>query len=128
MSVLSSFRASTSRLEPSSYSSASAVGLKQTPIVTFLTGYTVTTPRFLMREKCNILLAKVEKDLQMSFTDDDKEALGEDLDEIKSNLQEIKFYLHSSNRKLGTLVVIGISFWLMTLIGLIGWFLILTPS
>jgi hypothetical protein len=81
-----------------------------------------------MREKCNILLAKVEKDLQMSFTDDDKEALGEDLDEIKSNLQEIKFYLHSSNRKLGTLVVIGISFWLMTLIGLIGWFLILTPS
>jgi hypothetical protein len=56
----------------------------------------------------------------MSFTDDDKEALGEDLDEIKSNLQEIKLQLRSSNKKLGTLVTIGISFWLITLIGLIG--------
>ena len=55
----------------------------------------------------------------MSFTDDDKEALGEDLDEIKSNLQEIKLQLRSSNKKLGTLVTIGISFWLITLIGLI---------
>jgi hypothetical protein len=56
----------------------------------------------------------------MSFTDDDKEALGEDLDEIKSNLQEIKLQLRSSNEKLGTLVKIGISFWLIMMIGLIG--------
>jgi hypothetical protein len=56
----------------------------------------------------------------MSFTDDDKEALGEDLDEIKSSLQEIKLQLRSSNKKLGTLVRIGISFWLMTMIGIIG--------
>jgi len=64
----------------------------------------------------------------MSFTDDDKEALGEDLDEIKSNLQEIKLQLRSSNKKLGTLVTIGISFWLITMIGLIGGFVMVAQG
>jgi hypothetical protein len=64
----------------------------------------------------------------MSFTDEDKEALGEDLDEIKSNLQEIKFQVHGANKKLGTLVAIGVSFWLVTVIGIVGWFLILASS
>jgi hypothetical protein len=64
----------------------------------------------------------------MSFTDDDKEALGEDLDEIKSNLQEIKVQLRSSNKKLGTLVTIGISFWLITMIGLIGGFVMVAQG
>ena len=64
----------------------------------------------------------------MSFTDDDKEALGEDLDEIKSNLQEIKIILNSANKKLGTLVTIGVSFWLITMVGIIGGFLILALS
>ena len=64
----------------------------------------------------------------MSFTDEDKEALGEDLDEIKSNLQEIKFQLQSANKKLGTLARIAISFCLLTMVGIIGGFLILASS
>lgn len=64
----------------------------------------------------------------MSFNDDDKEALGEDLDEIKSNLQQINFQLASANRKLGTLVRIGVSFWLVTMVGLLGSFYALYSS
>jgi hypothetical protein len=64
----------------------------------------------------------------MSFNDDDKEALGEDLDEMKSNLQQINFHLASANRKLGTLVRIGVSFWLVTMVGLLGSFYALYSS
>jgi hypothetical protein len=64
----------------------------------------------------------------MSFNEDDKEALGEDLDEIKSNLQQINFHLASTNRKLGTLVRIGVSFWLVTMVGLLGSFYALYSS
>ena len=55
----------------------------------------------------------------MSFSEDDKEALGEDLDDLKSNLEEIKIGIRSINRNLGTLVTITVSLLLLSLIGII---------
>lgn len=40
----------------------------------------------------------------MSFTDDDKDALGEDLDELKSNLAKIENRVSGIQRDLKTLV------------------------
>lgn len=42
--------------------------------------------------------------LNMSFTDDDKDALGEDLDELKSNLAKIENRVSGIQRDLKTLV------------------------
>jgi hypothetical protein len=55
----------------------------------------------------------------MSFSEDDKEALGEDLDDLKSNLEEIKIGIKSINRNLGTLVTITVSLLLLSCIGII---------
>ena len=55
----------------------------------------------------------------MSFSEDHKEALGEDLDDLKSNLEEIKIGVNSINRNLGTLVTISVSLLLLSFIGMI---------
>ena len=56
----------------------------------------------------------------MSFSQDDKEALGEDLDDLKSVLDEIRISVKSINRNLGTLVTIAVSLLLLTLMGIVG--------
>jgi hypothetical protein len=64
----------------------------------------------------------------MSFSEDDKEALGEDLDELKSNLEEIKMSVKIINRNLGTLVTITVSLLLISLVGIVGFVVILATS
>ena len=56
----------------------------------------------------------------MSFSQDDKEALGEDLDDLKSVLEEIRISVKSINRNLGTLVTITVSLLLLALMGIVG--------
>jgi hypothetical protein len=43
----------------------------------------------------------------MSFSDDDKEALGEDLDELKSSLTRIEQRVTGIHKNLGTLVTMA---------------------
>jgi hypothetical protein len=61
----------------------------------------------------------------MSFSDDDKEALGEDLDEIKSRLRLIEQRADSVRRDLRTLVYMAWTFIILTVVGYV---LILTVS
>ena len=56
----------------------------------------------------------------MSFTDEDKEALGEDLDEIKFNLAEISITAKNINTHIKTLTRIAVYKVLLYAIGLIG--------
>ena len=56
----------------------------------------------------------------MSFTDEDKEALGEDLDEIKFNLAEISISAKNINTHIKTLTRIAVYTMLLYAIGLIG--------
>jgi hypothetical protein len=56
----------------------------------------------------------------MSFTDEDKEALGEDLDEIKFNLAEISITAKNINTHIKTLTRIAVYTMLLYAIGLIG--------
>ena len=56
----------------------------------------------------------------MSFTDEDKEALGEDLDELKFNLAEISISAKNINTHIKTLTNIAISMVLVYVIGIIG--------
>jgi hypothetical protein len=56
----------------------------------------------------------------MSFTDEDKEALGEDLDELKSNLAEIRIHAKNINMHIKTLTRIAVYTVLLYAIGLIG--------
>ena len=56
----------------------------------------------------------------MSFTDEDKEALGEDLDEIKFNLAEISISAKNINTHIKTLTRIAVYTVLLYAIGLIG--------
>jgi hypothetical protein len=56
----------------------------------------------------------------MSFTDEDKEALGEDLDELKFNLAEISISVKNINTHIKTLTNIAISMVLIWLLGVIG--------
>ena len=56
----------------------------------------------------------------MSFTDEDKEALGEDLDELKFNLAEISISVKNINTHIKTLTNIAISMVLVYVIGIIG--------
>ena len=53
----------------------------------------------------------------LSFTDDDKEALGEDLDEIKSKLRLIEQRANSVRRDLRTLVYMAWTFIILTVVG-----------
>lgn len=43
----------------------------------------------------------------MSFSDDDKEALGEDLDELKTSLEVIKLRAISIDKNLGSLLTMA---------------------
>ena len=56
----------------------------------------------------------------MSFTDEDKEALGEDLDEIKFNLAEVSISAKNINTHIKTLTRIAVYTVLLYAIGLIG--------
>ena len=56
----------------------------------------------------------------MSFTDEDKEPLGEDLDEIKFNLAEISITAKNINTHIKTLTRIAVYTVLLYAIGLIG--------
>jgi hypothetical protein len=55
----------------------------------------------------------------MSFTDEDKEALGEDLDQLKLHLAEISISAKNINMHIKTLTNIAVSMVLLYVIGLI---------
>jgi hypothetical protein len=63
----------------------------------------------------------------MSFTEDDKEALGEDLDELKTDLSQVRVLLTNINTHIKTLtnilVIMSFAFSLFT----VGSILILIP-
>ena len=63
----------------------------------------------------------------MSFTEDDKEALGEDLDELKTDLSQVRVLLTNINTHIKTLtnilIIMSFAFSLFTL----GSILILIP-
>ena len=56
----------------------------------------------------------------MSFTDEDKEALGEDLDQLKFHLAEISISAKNINTHIKTLSRIATSIVLINVLGLIG--------
>jgi hypothetical protein len=64
----------------------------------------------------------------MSFTDDDKEALGEDLDELKSELTQSRILLTNINTHVKTLSNIAVAMVLLNVIGFIGFVFILLNS
>ena len=53
----------------------------------------------------------------MSFSDEDKEALGEDLDELKATLNAIKDKATSIDRNLGSLLTMA---WVAIVISVVG--------
>jgi len=64
----------------------------------------------------------------MSFTDDDKEALGEDLDELKAELTQSRILLTNINTHVKTLSNIAVAMVLLNVIGFIGFVFILLNS
>jgi hypothetical protein len=64
----------------------------------------------------------------MSFTDDDKEALGEDLDELKAELTQSRILLTNINTHVKTLSNIAVAMVLVNVIGFIGFVFILLNS
>jgi hypothetical protein len=64
----------------------------------------------------------------MSFTDDDKEALGEDLDELKAELTQSRILLTNINTPVKTLSNIAVAMVLVNVIGFIGFVFILLNS
>jgi hypothetical protein len=64
----------------------------------------------------------------MSFTDEDKEALGEDLDELKAELTQSRIMLTNINTHVKTLSNIAVSMVLLNVIGFIGFVFILLNS
>jgi hypothetical protein len=64
----------------------------------------------------------------MSFTDDDKEALGEDLDELKTELTQSRILLTNINTHVKTLSNIPVAMVLLNVIGFIGFVFILLNS
>jgi hypothetical protein len=64
----------------------------------------------------------------MSFTDDDKEALGEDLDELKTELTQSRILLTNINTHVKTLSNIAVAMVLLNVIGIIGFVFILLNS
>ena len=55
----------------------------------------------------------------MSFTDDDKEALGEDLDHLKTNLEKLYYEASLTRKHIGTLVTMAWVLWISNFIGFI---------
>jgi hypothetical protein len=64
----------------------------------------------------------------MSFTEDDKEALGEDLDELKTELTQSRILLTNINTHVKTLSNIAVAMVLLNVIGFIGFVFILLNS
>jgi hypothetical protein len=64
----------------------------------------------------------------MSFTDDDKEALGEDLDELKAELTQSRILLTNINTHVKTLSNIAVAMVLLNVIGFIGFVFIVLNS
>ena len=64
----------------------------------------------------------------MSFTDDDKEALGEDLDELKAELTQSRVLLTNINTHVKTLSNIAVAMVFLNVIGFIGFVFILLNS
>jgi hypothetical protein len=64
----------------------------------------------------------------MSFTDDDKEALGEDLDELKTELTQSRILLTNINTHVKTLSNIAVAMVFLNVIGFIGFVFILLNS
>jgi hypothetical protein len=55
----------------------------------------------------------------MSFSDDDKEALGEDLDHLKTSLEKIYYEASATRKHIGTLVTMAWVLWISNFVGLI---------
>ena len=64
----------------------------------------------------------------MSFTDDDKEALGEDLDELKTELTQTRILLTNINTHVKTLSNIAVAMVLVKVIGFIGFVFLILKS
>jgi len=64
----------------------------------------------------------------MSFTEDDKEALGEDLDELKAELTQSRIMLTNINTHVKTLSNIAVAMVLLNVIGFIGFVFIVLNS
>jgi hypothetical protein len=64
----------------------------------------------------------------MSFTDEDKEALGEDLDELKAELTQSRIMLTNINTHVKTLSNIAVAMVLLNVIGFIGFVFIVLNS
>lgn len=64
----------------------------------------------------------------MSFTDDDKEALGEDLDELKTELTQTRILLTNINTHVKTLSNIAVAMVLVNVIGFIGFVFLILKS
>ena len=64
----------------------------------------------------------------MSFSEEDKEALGERLDEIQESFDELENLLVSVRQDVKKIAQIAVSFLLVTLIGFVGAFLISISS
>lgn len=64
----------------------------------------------------------------MSFNDDDKEALGEDLDELKTELTQSRILLTNINTHVKTLSNIAVAMVLVNVIGFIGFVFIILNS
>ena len=55
----------------------------------------------------------------MSFSDDDKEALGEDLDDLKIKLDKLYYEANITRKHLGTLVTMAWILWISNFVGFI---------
>lgn len=60
----------------------------------------------------------------MSFSEEDKEALGQRLDEIQESFDELENLLVSVKQEVTKIAQIALSFFLVMLVGLVGMFFI----
>jgi hypothetical protein len=64
----------------------------------------------------------------MSFTEDDKEALGEDLDELKTDLSQVRVLLTNINTHVKTLTNIAVAMVFVNVIAFVGVILLVLYS
>jgi hypothetical protein len=64
----------------------------------------------------------------MSFTEDDKEALGEDLDELKTDLSQVRVLLTNINTHIKTLTNIAVAMVFVNVIAFVGVILLVLNS
>lgn len=64
----------------------------------------------------------------MSFTEDDKEALGEDLDELKTDLSQVRVLLTNINTHVKTLTNIAVAMVFANVIAFVGVILLVLNS